>query len=182
LHTITNNLISTVDTVVDAIKVTTDRLSGMMVVDGVVYQFTANALELAPISAGGATEAKQNAIIAAVVTNAAGVDIAADIIALKAVADNTQTQIGVAGLGLSAIPKTGFKLSSDGLDSVSVAAPAGPAGNFREMVVQTWRRFFKRAEKVANTSIITYADDGTTVVTTQPISINGTNEVQGPAS
>ena len=35
-------------TVANAIKVTTDRLSGMIVLDGAVYQFTENALELTP--------------------------------------------------------------------------------------------------------------------------------------
>jgi hypothetical protein len=36
-----------------AIKITTDRLNGMLVIDGAVYQFTANALELAPSGGGG---------------------------------------------------------------------------------------------------------------------------------
>jgi len=61
LHTTTRSLITTVDTVVDAIKVTTDRLSEMLVIDGVVYQFTANALELTPI--GSATLANQVLIL-----------------------------------------------------------------------------------------------------------------------
>jgi predicted small secreted protein len=64
--------------------------------------------------------------------------------------------------------KTGFKLASDGLDTISTAAPAGPATNFRQMVVQTWRRFFMRTTKAATGNTIkTYADDGTTVITTQ---------------
>lgn len=45
--TIISNL-ATVDTVVDAIKVVTDNQATMYVLDGAVYQFTANALELAP--------------------------------------------------------------------------------------------------------------------------------------
>lgn len=44
-----------IDTEVAAIKVVTDRLSTALVVDGGVYQFTANALELAPSSGGGGT-------------------------------------------------------------------------------------------------------------------------------
>lgn len=47
--------LTTVDTVVDAIQVVTDRLSGMLVVDGPVYQFTANALERSPSGSGGST-------------------------------------------------------------------------------------------------------------------------------
>ena len=53
--------------------------------DGGVSRFTVNALEQGPSGSGGdATEAKQDQIIAAVITNAAGTDVAADIIAIKA--------------------------------------------------------------------------------------------------
>ena len=53
--------------------------------DGGVSRFTSNALEQGPSGSGGdATEAKQDSIIAAVITNAAGDDVAADIIAVKA--------------------------------------------------------------------------------------------------
>jgi hypothetical protein len=49
-----------------AIKAVTDKLDTALVLDGAVYQFTANALELAPSSSGGdATAAKQDQIIAA---------------------------------------------------------------------------------------------------------------------
>jgi len=79
--------------------------------------------------------------------------------------------------------KTGFKLASDGLDSVSTAAPTGVASNFREMVVAVWRRFFKKADKNENTNQIkTYADNGTDVLTTQTISDEGGVETQGGAS
>lgn len=77
--------------------------------------------------------------------------------------------------------KTGYKLASDGLDSISTTAPAGVASNFREMMIQTWRRFFRKATRTS-TQIKTYADDGTTVLTTQTISASGTNESQGAAS
>ena len=54
--------------------------------DSGVSRFTTNALEQGPSGGGGgdATEAKQDQLIAAVITNAAGTDIAADIIAIKA--------------------------------------------------------------------------------------------------
>jgi len=44
-----------VDSEVAAIKVVTDRLSGMLVQDGLVYQYTTNALENAPSGGGGGT-------------------------------------------------------------------------------------------------------------------------------
>ena len=79
--------------------------------------------------------------------------------------------------------KTGFKLASDGLDSVATTAPTGVASNFREMVVAVWRRFFKKADKNENTNQIkTYADNGTDVLTTQTISDEGGVETQGGAS
>ena len=68
--------------------------------DSGVSRFTSNALEQGPSGSGGggdATEAKQDQIIAAVITNAAGTDVAADIIAIKAetatiVADTNELQ------------------------------------------------------------------------------------------
>jgi hypothetical protein len=77
--------------------------------------------------------------------------------------------------------KTGFKLASDGLDSIATTAPAGVASNFREMLVQVWRRFFRKSTLTA-TQLKTYADDGTTVVTTQTVSDDGTTQTQGTAT
>ncbi len=90
-------------------------------------------------------------------------------------------EIGAAGAGLSAIPKTGFKLASDGLDSISTTAPSGVASNFREMVVQTWRRFFKKST-LTSTQLKTYADDGSTVLTTQTVSDDLTTETMGTSA
>jgi hypothetical protein len=70
--------------------------------------------------------------------------------------------------------KTGYSLASTGLDSISVAAPAGAASTFPGMLVQVWRRFFKATAKSAsNLTIKTFADDGTTVVTTQRYTDDG---------
>jgi hypothetical protein len=77
--------------------------------------------------------------------------------------------------------KTGFKLASDGLDTIAITAPVGAASNFREMIVQVWRRFFRKATRT-DSAIITYADNGTTPVTTQVISNDGTTETQGTAT
>ena len=75
---------------------------------------------------------------------------------------------------------TSAKLASDGLDSILTTAPAGAASNFREMMVQVWRRFFKKATRT-NSQLRTYADDGVTIVTSQAISSDGTTETQGTA-
>lgn len=59
---IVNNNLATIagyiDTEVAAIKTVTDHLATALVLDGSVYQFTANALELAPSSGGGGATAE----------------------------------------------------------------------------------------------------------------------------
>jgi len=79
--------------------------------------------------------------------------------------------------------KTGFKLASDGLDSISTTAPTGVASNFREMLVQTWRRWFGKSILDADAGTLkTYAADGTTVVTTQTVAEDSTTQTIGNAS
>ncbi len=70
------------------------------------------------------------------------------------------------------------------LDQISIIPPDSVATNFREMIVQLWRRFFKKTVKqVSGLNIKTYADDNTTVVTTQTYTDDGMgNEHLGSAS
>ncbi|HEX3870239.1 MAG TPA: hypothetical protein VHV77_07385 [Pirellulales bacterium] len=103
------------------------------------------------------------------------------ITAIKAKTDNLPSEPAAVGSAMTLSDKSGFKLASDGLDSVSVTPSAGAASNFREMMVQVWRRFFAKATK-SSAQLITYADDGTTVVTTQSVSDDGILEIQGPAT
>lgn len=77
--------------------------------------------------------------------------------------------------------KTGFKLASDGLDSVATTEPSGKASNFREMIVQVWRRLFGKTT-LTTSELKTYKTDGTTVATTQVVSETGTTRTQGEAS
>jgi hypothetical protein len=77
--------------------------------------------------------------------------------------------------------KTGFTLAATGLDAISITPPAGVAATFPQMLVQTWRRFFKLVARNQD-NILTYGDDGTTILTSQAISDDGVgNEVQGEA-
>jgi hypothetical protein len=77
---------------------------------------------------------------------------------------------------------TGYSLAPAGLDAIAVPNLTGPATTFPGMVVQTWRRFFRKATR-STTQILTYDDAGATPITTQPISDDGSgNEVQGAAS
>lgn len=90
----------------------------------------------------------------------------------------TDQMVGVGTLG----PATdGVLLAAAGLDAISTTAPTGVASNFREMVVQTWRRFFKKTT-LTSTQLKTYADDGSTVLTTQPVSDDGATQTQGASS
>lgn len=77
--------------------------------------------------------------------------------------------------------KAGYALGATGLDQIPITAPTGVASNFREMVVQTWRRWFKLST-LDGSNLKTYADNGTTVLTTQPVSDNGTTQTQGAAT
>lgn len=67
--------------------------------------------------------------------------------------------------------------------SFTVAPVAGVATGILEMIAQLWRRFFRKAIlDNSATTLKTYADDGTTVLTTQSVVVSGNTETQGPAS
>ncbi len=69
--------------------------------------------------------------------------------------------------------KTGFALASDGLDSISTTEPAGVASNYREMVVQTWRRWFKKTT-LTSTQLKTHKDDDSVATTQSATDASGT--------
>lgn len=78
-------------------------------------------------------------------------------------------------------------LVATGLDAISIAQVTGPATTWPQMVVQIWRRWFKKATEpsivaASGSQLLSYADDTTTVLMTQPVSDDGVTQVQGPAS
>lgn len=77
--------------------------------------------------------------------------------------------------------KTGYSLAATGLDAITATRPTGKATTFPQMLVQLFYRFFGKATQTA-TQLKTYGADGTTVVTTQTVSDDGTTETQGEAS
>jgi hypothetical protein len=109
---------------------------------------------------------------------------AAALATVDTVVDSILDDTGTAGVVVATASKAGYSLAATGLDAIVVTAPTGVATTFPAMVVQLWRRFFKRATTDAGTATLkTYADDGTTAITTQSISDDGNgNEVQGAAS
>lgn len=74
----------------------------------------------------------------------------------------------------------GVQLGDDGLDNIPITAPTGVASDFREMIVQTWRRFFKKTV-LTTTELRTYADNDTTVLTTQSVGETTTSQMMGAA-
>ncbi|MHC4499803.1 MAG: hypothetical protein ACYS21_11900 [Planctomycetota bacterium] len=71
-------------------------------------------------------------------------------------------------------------LASDGLDSVATTEPSGVASDFREMLVQLWRRFFIKSTATAS-ALKTYKDDDS-VCTTQDVSFDGTTKTVDDAA
>jgi hypothetical protein len=80
--------------------------------------------------------------------------------------------------------KAGYSLAATGLDVIATTAPTGVAATFPGMLVQVWRRFFKKSTKdVASHTIKTYADNEATVITTQTFADDGAgNETLGASS
>lgn len=125
--------------------ITTGTVDSVSVVGEVVGRFTigrsAAAVDLANgtdglgaiktdtaailVDTGTTLQAEVDAIQAAVITNAAGTDIAADIIALKAVADAVLTdtaEIGAAGAGLTAVASAANLATVAGFLDTEIAA------------------------------------------------------------
>ena len=99
------------------------------------------------------------------------------------IVDTILVDTGTAGVVVAAASKTGYALASTGLDAVAVTAPSGVATTFTEMVVQLWRHLFKKTTFDSSSGLLkTYADDGTTVVTTQTCTEVTTVETKGAAS
>lgn len=100
---------------------------------------------------------------------------------LDAAATRTAVGLAAASLDTQLALRTGFKLASDGLDSIAVTRPSTVAATFPQMLIQLYWRFFGKVTKTS-TQIKNYAADGSTVVTTQTISDDNTTQTQGAAS
>lgn len=127
------------------------------------------------------TGANQSTIITHL-TDIKGATFSGSTDSLEAIRDRGDSAWATA-TAVTVSDKTGFKLASDGLDSIATTAPSGVASNFREMIVQVWRYFFKKTTKDDNSNNIkTYADNGSTVLTTQTTSDTGGVQTRGAAS
>lgn len=79
--------------------------------------------------------------------------------------------------------KAGYKLASDGLDTISVADPGIPSQHTTvpRMMVALWRRAFKKTSLTAS-QLKMYADDDLTVTSTQAVADDGTAQTMGAAT
>ena len=104
----------------------------------------------------------------------AGASVSADVAGVA-------STIGAAGAGLTGIPRSGYKLASDGLDSIDASEPSGVPTTFPKKMMAIYMRWFRKVTKTS-TQIKTHAADNTTVVMTQAISDDGTTQTQGPGT
>lgn len=94
------------------------------------------------------------------------------------VGDTTGNLSGSVG---SVTTKTGYVLAATGLDAITATDPGTVATTWPQMLVQVWRRWFKKTTMTA-TALKTYADAGVVVDTTQTISDDGVTQTQGAAT
>lgn len=162
----TGNTIPTVTTVTNV----TNTVSANVV------SMAANTLTASALANDAVTEIQTSlATLTALGTVAADLGVVASNVI--EILDDTGTN----GVVVASGSKTGYSLSSSGLDSISITAPTSVATNFREMMVQVWRRYFKKAT-MTTTELKTFADNGSTVITTQTVSDDGTTQTVNAAS
>lgn len=91
---------------------------------------------------------------------------------------------GTDGVVVASGSKSGYSLAAAGLDSISVADPAGVAGmtTLPKMLVGLWRRAFKKTTLDSSGNFKTYGDDGSTVRTTEVITDASGTQTKGAAS
>ncbi len=167
--TVTGNVDGSVGSVTGAVGSVTTAVTVGTISSGVIAAatFAANAINAAALAADAATQIRD-----AVTGGAYALDTDAN--GRVRIVDGTSAGELDTNAGL-------VKLASDGLDSISTTAPSGVASNFREMLVQVWRRFFKKST-LTSTQLKTYADNGSDILTTQTVSDDGTTQTQGVSS
>jgi hypothetical protein len=108
-----------------------------------------------------------------------------EIAAIKAKTDNLPPSPAAVGSAMTLADDaiTSAKIADGAITSAkfTVSAITGVASGILEKIDQIWRRFFKQVTK-SSTQIKTYADDGTTVLTTQSATESGSDQTLGEAS
>lgn len=68
-------------------------------------------------------------------------------------------------------------LHATGLDQIPITQPAGKASNFRETVIQTWRRLFGKAT-LTSSQLKCYKENGVDLATIQAVSDDTVTQTQ----
>lgn len=136
---------------------------------------TAAVPTVVQIQSGLATPTNITAGTITTVTNLTNAPTAGDFTAAM------KTSLNQATPAVTVSDKTGFSLASTGLDSISATAAAGVPTTFASKLMWLVQRFLGKATKT-DTEIKVYADDGTTVLTTQTATDDGVTETQGAAT
>ena len=109
----------------------------------------------------------------------AGASVSADVAAVKGETAAILDDTGTAGVVVAAGSKTGYKLASDGLDSVTATEPTGKPTTFAGWVMWLVQRF-RRADMTATT--LTVKTEAGATVTTQSVSDDGVTQSIGAPS
>lgn len=110
-------------------------------------------------------------------------NLTAIVTAIWAAASRTLTAFGFGVTVTSNSDKTGYKLASDGLDSIATSDPGGVSSmtTLPKKITALWRYFFKKTDSTP-AGIHTYADNGTTVNTTMTVSDDGVTQTKNAAT
>lgn len=184
LLTLNNGYLVSIDGVTQSIQTTVNNLSGRVpaTLNAGRMRSHVEAIEADAVSAASVSAAAVDKIQAGLATAANVTDATSAIIDHGDVAWITAD---TSGLSTFDPDNDAVRLASDGLDAIDVTAPTGPSTTWAGMLVQLWRRRFRRAtiEASGGTGTLkTYDDDGNTVLTTQAISDDGTTQDQGAAT
>lgn len=109
----------------------------------------------------------------------ASVPVAINGITSASIADSAYVQLATTSWEDGYV--TTRQLSSDGLDNISTPTIAGLATTLPAKINQLFRLFFRKTTLTA-TQLKTFGNDGTTVLTTQVVSDNGTTQTKEAAT
>lgn len=162
------------DQLIDAIKAKTDNLPAAPAAVGSQMGLADDAITEAKIAADAITAAKISA-------DAIGTDEFS-----AALVNAIRDAVTGGSYPLSSDSSGRVRLASNGLDQITVTPPASgdvSTWSFRELMVMLSRRFFRKVTRNRSTGeISTFADDGTTKISEQTATDDGTTETQGAAS
>lgn len=202
-NAITANVIA--NDAITAAKIATGAIDADAIADNAIDagSIAADAITAAKVSAdvvseiqsGLGTVANQTTIIGLIDTEIASILAAVDteVFAIHAATADIQSRIPASLVSgridsnvgaMAANVLTSTAIANDAITDAKIAVPSAPTGvetRVLARMMQVWRRMFKKST-LSTSQLITYADDGSTPVTTQAVSDSGTLQTLGEAS